>query len=388
MSEGAGFEELARYVGVTADDAARLAVLQGPLDGQLEGILDGFYEVIRRHPAALAAFKDPEVQIPRQREKLSGWLRALLAGPHDAAHYERTERVGRAHVVHQLPQRYMHGGMNLLRKGLIRVAFDVHAGQPAELLATVESINRVLDIELGVMMRTYTDDVLTRMKRQERLAAVGELSAGIHHELKNPLASVQAATLALAERRSVRADRRGMELVRTLRADVDRVLEIVSDLLSFARMKDPERALVSPNDLVEAAVARVVVPPRCRLDLDLDPALPQVHVDERQILQVLINVLENAVEALPIGGRIRLVTRATGGHVSLTIEDEGVGIEPEDLSRIFEPLFSTKPDGIGLGLSLSLQLASANTVALTVTSSPGTGTTVRLDMPVAPSARL
>ena len=141
MDHGSAFEELGRYMGLTEADEARLALLLGPLEARIGDVLDEFYGAILRHPAALAAFREPDAQIPRQRALLAGWLRGVLAGPHDAAHYERTERVGRAHVVHRLPQRYMHGGMNILRRGLVGIAFETQADRD-ELRATIDAWRR------------------------------------------------------------------------------------------------------------------------------------------------------------------------------------------------------------------------------------------------------
>jgi len=377
------FAELQRYVGLTAEDEARIAALVGPLQRVVGTVLDEFYTTILAHPGASAAFRDPEAQIPRQRGQLERWLRELLQGNWDRAHFESTVRVGKAHVVHKLPARYMHGGMNILRRGLAKLAFEVHAGNPDEILATIHAVDRVLDIELWVMLRTYHDDLLLQMQRRERLATVGELSAGIHHELKNPLASIHASTQALAERRAVRADSRSSDLVRSIGQDAERASEIVTDLLSFARLREPRREPVSVDDLVGRAVGRVSIPPRCRIESDLDPALPHVHVDAAQVLQILINVLENAVEACPGEGTIQVVARLKDGAVILRVADDGVGMGPGELNKLFEPLYTTKPDGVGLGMSVSLQLAQANDVSLDVSSESGEGTTVALTLPTA-----
>ncbi len=377
------FNELQRYVGLTPDDEARIAALEGPLRRVVKDLLDEFYDTILRHPGAAAAFVDPVEQIPRQRDQLEKWLGELLRGSWDREHFERTVRVGKAHVTHQLPERYMHGGMNILRRGLTGLACDVYARDPEELKATLFAVDRVLDLELWIMLRTYHDDLLLQMQRRERLATVGELSAGIHHELKNPLASIHAATQALAERRAIRADSRSHDLVRSIRSDIDRASEIVTDLLTFARLREPLRDAVQLEELIKNMLGRVSIPPRCRVDIDLDPDLPPIHVDSSQVLQILINVLENAVEACPGESTIRVVARLGDGVVTLRVEDDGVGMGPTELNRLFEPLYTTKPDGVGLGMSVSLQLAHANAVGLDVSSQSGEGTTVALTLPVA-----
>jgi signal transduction histidine kinase len=234
-------------------------------------------------------------------------------------------------------------------------------------------VERILDIELAVMLATYRDDLMEQMRRQERLATIGELAAGINHELKNPLAAIGASLFALQERRAVLADPRSRELTQRIGESVDRSTELITDLLSFARLSAPRKEPVAAEALVSQAVARIRLPARSHLTLDLDPALPDLEVDGAQIVQCLINLLQNAIEASPRGGAIRIRSRLTSGRVSLSIADEGEGVPVDDLERVFEPLFTTKPDGVGLGLALSRHLAEANGASLTLANAAPCG---------------
>lgn len=380
------FEELKRYVGFGPEDEAELAALQARAEANLTPLLDAFYGTIARHREAVSVFRDPDQDIPRQRKLLGHWVLSLLQGPYDEAYAKRRAGIGRAHVRHRLPQRYMLSAMNIIRQWFTRLCIDAYAPDPERLLRALNAVNRILDIELALMLGTYRDDLLASMQRKERLATIGELAAGIQHELKNPLAAVSAAAFALGERRAVKADPRSRALLEHLQENVARASELIGDLLSFARLHAPASAPVSVDELVEAATLRISLPPRCRLILDLDPALPPVVVDKAQMVQVLINLLQNAVEACTDGGEIRVTSRLADGGVQIVVSDNGVGIDPADVERAFEPLYSTKPAGVGLGLSLSRHLAQANGADLRLAPRPGGGTDAIVTLKLASAA--
>lgn len=376
------FEELKRYVGFTEADEVELAALQGPAAAGVQALLDEFYAEIDRHESARAVFTDPEVQRPRLRRTLVQWLAALLSGPYDAAYAERVEAIAHAHVRVSLPQQYMLTAMNIVRRWLIDLCFETHENDLARARRAGRAVERILDIELATMLHTYRDDLLARMQRQERLATIGELSAGIHHELKNPLAAIAASSFTLSERRAVRADPRAREMLTTIQANVDKSNEIIGDLLSFTRLKEPVVEASPADQLVDRAAARIRLPRGCRLTIDLDPDLPPVRADAAQVEQVLVNLLENAVDACGDRGRIRIVGRRDGGNLLLSVHDDGEGIDASELRRVFEPLFSTRPDGVGLGLSLSRHLIHANSGEISLTSERGTGTTATVTLPL------
>ena len=371
-------EEMKSYVGLTAEDEAELAALRAAAHADMETLLSRFYGVIDAHEGARRVFRDPKRQRASVRRSLAAWVLTLLEGPYDQAYADHRKAIGRAHVENKMPQRYMLTSMNVVRAWFVELCAHQYPGDPVRLVKAITAVDRILDIELAMMLATYRDDLLTRMQRQERLATLGELSAGIHHELKNPLAAVRTAAFALRERRSVRADARSRALLDRVDSNVDRATEIISDLLSFARLRNPEKSEISIDKLVHGAASRITIPADCRLTMDLDPDLPPALVDAAQLEQVLVNLLSNAFDACPGGGEVRISSRLQNGKLAIAVTDDGVGIHPKDLQRIFEPLFSTKPEGVGLGLSLSQHLARANGARMQVKSTPNQGTSVTL----------
>ena len=242
--------------------------------------------------------------------------------------------------------------------------------------------------------RTQLEQTVTTLKttqeqlvQSEKLSAVGEFVAGVAHELNNPLAAVMGFAEMLKNMNTDEKQRRHLDMV--FKA-AQRCQKIVQSLLSFARRQKPERKLVSVNALVEAVLELVAYPLRTsnvEVETKLDPNLPGVLADEHQIQQVLLNVINNArqaIEAQPRGGKINITTGVNGPNVCISIQDNGPGISPENLHRIFDPFFTTKEvgKGTGLGLSLCYGIIKEHGGNITPLSRPGEGATFVIELPV------
>jgi signal transduction histidine kinase len=227
-----------------------------------------------------------------------------------------------------------------------------------------------------------------RLIRSERLATVGRMAAHITHEIRNPLASVGLYLELLSD--EIGADNpEARRLVKSLSSEVDRLSEITETYLRFVRLPKPK---LEREDL--GALASSVMEfsrgelslARIELDLAIAPGLPEVAADESQIRQALLNLVRNAKEAMPEGGRIRVeVGTVDSGWVRLAVGDSGAGISPENLGKIFDPFFSTKEKGTGLGLALVQQIVSDHGGRIEVDLPPTGGTTFAILLP--PAAR-
>src|SRR5713101_7487430 len=208
--------------------------------------------------------------------------------------------------------------------------------------------------------------------RRERLATLGQLAGGVSHELRNPLGviknSVYYLKMVLPEEEGLRKH------LAILEREVATATRIISGMLDFARTTPPTRAATDINRLVHDGLERLMAPDSVRIERDLAEGLPPLMVDADQVRLVLDNLLSNAMQAMPDGGVLTVRTRSVGGRVEISVEDTGVGIAPEHLERIFEPLFTTKSKGIGLGLSLAKRLAEANDGTIRAESAVGRGT--------------
>ncbi len=238
-----------------------------------------------------------------------------------------------------------------------------------------------------------------RFAQSERLAAMGQLAAGVMHEVNNPLATIGACAESLSLRlESMRGDGVHVaddttEVVRVIASEVDRCKSIVGGLLDFSRPAPVVRDAVHVNQVVEQALSLLKHQPafkRLSLQAFLDPATPVVHGSGEQLLQVMLALLQNAADAMDIDGSITVRSRPGVSDAEATIIeviDEGRGISRADLPHIFEPFYSTKgPDrGTGLGLSICYSIISSHGGRMEVDSAVGAGSTFRILLPGAAS---
>lgn len=238
----------------------------------------------------------------------------------------------------------------------------------------------------------------TAMMRAERLAAIGQLAASMAHELRNPLAAIRGAATYLkrsaqseAAKAGAAGGGRAVQFLEIIEREVSASNRIITDLLDFARNRPPMRSSTVLRDLVEEA--RQVVPlGGARLVNAVPAELPPHGVDRDQIRQVIVNLVQNAVEAAAPEQPCEVVVRAKGGGqlpLTIEVEDNGVGMPPEVAARAFEPLYTTKNKGTGLGLSIVGKIVAAHGGSVRVETRPGNGTTFVLELPadVAPPER-
>jgi len=217
--------------------------------------------------------------------------------------------------------------------------------------------------------------------RQERLATLGQMAGSVGHELRNPLAVISNAVYYL-KLIQPDADYKVKEYLNIVEKETFTADKIVTDLLDFTRIKSVERASVAVSELVRQTLERFPAPPPVEVVLELAADLPPVYADPRQMTQVLGNLTINACQAMPTGGKLTIVAHRQEQMVAIAVKDSGVGIPPENMRKLFEPLFTTKLKGIGLGLAVSKKLAEANGGRIEVESEPGQGSTFSVYLPV------
>ena len=223
------------------------------------------------------------------------------------------------------------------------------------------------------------------LARREKLALVGHLAGGIGHEIRNPL-GVMANAIYYLETIQPDAPAEVREYLGILRQQVQLSAKIVNDLLDLSRTTPARREPIHLKDVIDERLQKVAK--RASLEADVPATLPRVHVDPVHAGQVLDNLLSNAVQALDgAPGTVRVRARATGeGFVRLEVSDTGKGVHADHMSKIFEPLFTTKARGIGLGLAVSKALAQANGGDLSLVSGPGESATFAFTLPIEGSA--
>src|SRR3990172_12862515 len=224
-----------------------------------------------------------------------------------------------------------------------------------------------------------------QMREAEHLATLGEVAAGLAHEIKNPLAGISGVIDVVAD--EYPSDHPNREALRQGLGECDRIRKLVNDLLSYAKPKQPSIEWADLNATVESAAqfsSQIIASKDLRLEICLDPALPSVWHDPHLIRGVVVNLLLNGVQASEPGGKIHLQTRLDGlaRSAEVVVRDHGHGIPAELQNRIFQPFFTTKgPEGTGLGLSLCKRIVEQHGGAIQVRSVPGQTTEFTVSLP-------
>jgi len=248
---------------------------------------------------------------------------------------------------------------------------QIRTGDEIEDLArTFDAMRRSLEESLRTV-KTQQEELI----RREKLASVGQLLAALAHDLRNPLGVIRSSAQLVLERQQ--ADEVKQEVARYIIDEVDRLTHRINDFLRYARQKPPEPKPLAPEALAEDALWQWKAQGghgRIEAITNFGKGLPRINVDPQQVKEALVNLLLNAREAMPEGGRLTMTTR-TGAdhHVEIEVADTGCGIPRADLGKIFEPFFTTKEYGTGLGLTNVKRLIQDNGGTLSVDSEEGKG---------------
>ncbi len=229
----------------------------------------------------------------------------------------------------------------------------------------------------------------TQFSRAEHLATLGELAAGLAHEIRNPLAGISGVIEIIG--RDLPPQSPARDVLKEVRHEVQHINRIVTDLLDTARPKPAQLCLANLNATAEHSVIfarQQVLSKPIHIELLRDDSLPPVEHDERQIHQVLLNLVLNAIQAIEDGGLVAVSLGRQGVYATVAVSDSGKGIPPEHLPNIFRPFFTTKGHGTGLGLSLAQRTIEDHGGRIEVRSRLGEGTvfTVFLPLPAAAAA--
>ncbi len=220
------------------------------------------------------------------------------------------------------------------------------------------------------------------LQRNERLAALGKMAAGVAHELRNPLSSIKGLALILKSNFSLPSTQ--AETADILVKEVERLNRSIGELLDYAKPGQLRREATSIQEIIGKTVSLVQVDAESygiTIRLDIDDDLPQVVIDRDKMNQVFLNLFLNAIQAMEQGGELKVWAQKDKQTISITIRDNGVGIEPENLGRVFDPYYTTKNNGTGLGLAMSSKIVEEHGGWIEVSSLPGEYTEVRVVLP-------
>ncbi|ALA60375.1 PAS domain-containing sensor histidine kinase [Nitrospira moscoviensis] len=301
-------------------------------------------------------------------------------------------------ILGKSPLELFHPGCRTAMKERIRQLLEGRPDVPAAEEQIVKLDGSIADVEVdaarfvdeeGPAIVAMIQDVSERkrleeqLRKTERIAELGTVASGMAHEIGTPMNVILGRAEYLLERVKEEPVKKGLQ---TIIAQVERITKVMNQLLSFARRRAPERRPLDLKDVVDASVEifqERLARNRIRVDTAVDPACPWAHADADQMNQVLINLIMNAVHAMPEGGRLRIGLQPAGGMVRLTVSDTGHGMPPDVAAHIFDPFFTTKEfgKGTGLGLTVVKGILEEHGGSISVESEVGKGTTFTVLLP-------
>jgi signal transduction histidine kinase len=276
------------------------------------------------------------------------------------------------------------------------VSETIRTSKPSHRLSTNPLVNRTLEEytypifdasgNLSLIIN-YGIDVTDKIKMErqlvqaDKMASLGTLAAGIAHEIRNPMATINLNTQILLRDLDVGEEHQVYML--DIQKEVKKIERIISEILEFSKPRPAHLVENNINEVVLSVHELTRVQLRqddLRVHFNLADHLPAVLIDPAQISQVVINLVINAMQAMPDGGDLTVTTQtdSTTRRVELLVGDTGLGIPNENLSKIFDPFYTNKPEGTGLGLSIARQILDKNQAAIRVSSKEGQGTVFRI----------
>jgi signal transduction histidine kinase len=289
-------------------------------------------------------------------------------------------------------ERLMHQYMARVMKGEVVSNVEVNRQtKEGKEIITSMTISPLRSAEGKIIGASRICKDITHLKKAEeklilaeRLSSLGELTAGVAHELRNPLAGIKINTQILSRKKDLPEMER--RILGSTQEGIEKIQKIVDDMLHFAKPRASHFKEEKINEVVEESLTILQTKLRkgsISLSWKKSEGLPKVWIDAHQIQQVLVNLILNAIQAMEKGGTLTIHTfLEDGGGIGVEVKDTGVGISKSNLRKIFDPFFSTKSEGTGLGLSISLKILENHGAAIDVESEDGKGSTFTIHFPV------
>lgn len=409
------------FLRLTKEDEVALTALQPLMAQHVDELVGAFYLHLLSFPETRKFLTD-ELISTRLKEAQKRYLLSLVAGPYDRAYEEGRRRIGQVHARLGLTPEWYCGAYAVYSSLLQPLVFEQFRHQPAQYVAVRIALTKIIFLDMQLAIEAYIEkssegqeyavtqlaglsheleqglsqnrqalrETQQQLRFTERVAELGTLAASMAHEIGTPMNVILGRAEMLMRRTDDETMKKGLE---TIVAQVERITRLMNQLLTFARRGPPNFRPMDLRGVVKDCLETVeerLSRRRIQVVSELDGELPQIHGDRDHMMQVLLNLVLNAVQAMPERGTLRMAAAPEGAqHIRLTVADTGHGIPPDILPKIFEPFVTTKErgHGTGLGLTVVLGIVQEHGGSITVDSTPGQGTTFTLLLPrIAPSS--
>jgi PAS domain S-box-containing protein len=222
-----------------------------------------------------------------------------------------------------------------------------------------------------------------QLLKAQRLAAIGELASMVGHDLRNPLTGIAGATYYLKSRLGSKVDKKAREMLDLIERDIEYSNKIVNDLLEYSKELRLDLAGTSPKLIMKEALSLVRIPQNIRV-VNSTQSRPRINVDAQKITRVFVNIIKNAIDAMPRGGKLTISSKKANGHLEIAFADTGMGMSENVLRKLWTPLFTTKAKGMGLGLPICRRIVKAHRGSISVKTELHKGTVFTVNIPVKP----
>jgi signal transduction histidine kinase len=414
------WEDRKTFLRLTKEEEIALTALQPIMEQHVDELVGAFYRHLLSFPQTRKFLTD-DLITTRLKEAQKRYLLSLVKGPYDQVYEEGRRRIGQVHARLGLTPEWYFGAYSLYLSLLQPLIFEQFRNQPSQYITVRTALTKVIFLDMQLAIEAYIEkssegqeyavsqlaglnlelekglsqhrQVLQETQQQlrltERLAELGTLAASMAHEIGTPMNVILGRAEFLMRQTDDEAIKKGLQ---TITAQVERITKLMSQFLTFAMRGPTNFRPVDMRRVVEDCLETVqerLVRHRIQVISELDEDLPRINGDHDHMMQVMLNLVLNAVQAMPESGTLRMVAAPDGDqHIKLTVADTGHGIPPDVLPKIFEPFVTTKErgQGTGLGLTVVLGIVQEHGGSISVDSTPGQGTMFTLRLPrVAPS---
>jgi len=345
-------------------------------DGKFIDVNDAAVKVLGYSREELLSMGPPDIDTSLTAEQIKGLIKRMPTDEIQVFETTHTTKDGQTIPVEISSSLVTYKG----KQAILSIARDITERKKME-----EELRRYSEHleELGEERTKELKKAQGQLLKAERLAAIGEVAAMVGHDLRNPLTGIAGAAYYLKTKLGPNVDEKTMEMLNFIEKDIEYSNNIITDLLEYSTEIRLEVVQTNPKFIMDEALSLVKFPQSIQV-LNLTKRTPKIEVDVEKMKRVFVNIIKNAIEAMPKGGKLTITSKESNGNLEIAFADTGEGMTKEILDKLWTPLFTTKAKGMGLGLSICKRIIDAHEGNISVESEVDEGTTFTVTVPIKP----